>query len=124
MVMMRSFNMKKSAGMVACDLAPDYFLVILSQPCSISLSLHTKPILHQPRLTSHSALGRISDPHPLRSCAHTGERWHIVDTNKAIKKDRAKTQTFVYFELDGVDACVGGLRELYSDSEGASCLLS
>ena len=45
-----------------------------------------------------------------------------MPTTRLFKKDRAKTQTFVYFELDGVDACVGGVRELYSDSEGASCL--
>ena len=60
MVMICSFNMKKGAGRVACDLAPDCLFIILSQPFSISLSLHTNPILHQPRLTSHSTLGRIA----------------------------------------------------------------
>ena len=57
------------------------------------------------------------------SAVVAGEQWHIHATDPRIKTNRAATQSFVYFELDGTDACIGGVRELYSDGAGAPLLL-
>lgn len=58
----------------------------------------------------------------IQNCT-TGEQWHIHATDPRIKTNRAATQSFVYFELDGTDACIGGVRELYSDGAGRPCFV-
>ena len=62
--------------------------------------------------------------HTATLCCHlisvrgAGEQWHIIANDPAIRMNRAATRSFVYFELDGVDSCIGGVRELYSDGAG------
>ena len=37
---------------------------------------------------------------------------------KGKTRSRLATKSYVYFELDGVDQCVGGVRGLYGDAAG------
>ena len=45
-----------------------------------------------------------------------GEEWVVKGPSN--KNSRAGTETFVYFELDGVNQCIGGVRGLYADAAG------
>lgn len=51
----------------------------------------------------------------------TGETWDLKAPSNG--RSRAATKTYLYFELDGIDQCIGGLRGLYEDAAGERAVL-